>query len=152
MVEDLPGVLMLDLSTEEVTVEMNMVLTNATAPLLELNNAIAHALSDMIIGDIDSSRVLETMCFNEEWLYQEEADGILTMTSTFQDYFNDLQVWIQSRTFYSMIVIDCLHNSVKRYFNAFSHSSNSFDDCMTLGCRIKADYDVSVLVLLPYSA
>lgn len=85
MVEDLPGVLMLDLSTEEVTVEMNMVLTNATAPLLELNNAIAHALSDMIIGDIDSSRVLETMCFNEEWLYQEEADGILTMTSTFQD-------------------------------------------------------------------
>ena len=77
---------------------------------------------------------------------QEEAEGVLTMTSTFQDYFNDLQVWIQSRYFFGLVVIDCLHNSVKRYFKSFSKSKNSFDDCMTLGCRIKTDYEVSLII------
>ena len=43
---------------------------------------------------------------------QEEAEGVLIMTSTFQDYFNDLKVWIQSKFFFGMVVIDCLHNSV----------------------------------------
>ena len=43
---------------------------------------------------------------------QEEAEGVLTMTSTYQDYFNDLHTWIQSKYFFGMVVIDCLHNSV----------------------------------------
>ena len=34
------------------------------------------------------------------------------MTSTYQDYFNDLHTWIQSKYFFGMVVIDCLHNSV----------------------------------------
>lgn len=141
LVESIPDLLNLDLS-EEMTVEINSILSNATSQLIDLNTAAAHALGDMIIGDIDSSRVLETTCFTEDWLYQEEADGILTMTSTYQDYFNDLQVWIASRYFRGLIMIDCLHNSVKRYFKAFSHMSEYFEDCMTLGCRIKTDYDV----------
>ena len=57
--------------------------------------------------------MLENTFFTDEWLFQEEAEGILTMTSTFQDYFNDLQVWIQSKYFFGLIVIDCLHNSVR---------------------------------------
>ena len=57
--------------------------------------------------------MLENTCFTDEWLFQGEAEGILTMTSTFQDYFNDLQVWIQSKYFFGLIVIDCLHNSVR---------------------------------------
>ena len=44
---------------------------------------------------------------------QEEAEGVLTMTSTYQDYFNDLHTWIQSKYFFGMVVIDCLHNSVR---------------------------------------
>lgn len=141
LVEGIPDLLLLDLS-EDMTIEMNSLLSNATAPLIELNTLAAHALGNMIIGDIDSARVLETMCFTEDWLYQEEAVGLLTMISTYQDYFNDLQVWIQSRYFFGLIVIDCLHNSVKRYFKSFSNSKEYFDDCMTLGCRIKSDYDV----------
>ena len=80
--------------------------------LVELNTLAAHALGDMIIGDVDSSHILDELCFNEDWLMQEEAEGVLIMTSTFQDYFNDLKVWIQSKFFFGMVVIDCLHNSV----------------------------------------
>ena len=57
-------------------------------------------------------QVLEETCFSEDWLMQEEAEGVLTMTSTYQDYFNDLHNWIQSKYFFGMVVIDCLHNSV----------------------------------------
>ena len=143
LVEGIPDLLMLELS-EDMTIEMNSVLSNATAPLIELNTLAAHALGSMIIGDVDSARVLETMCFTEDWLYEEEASGLLTMISTFQDYFNDLQVWIQSRYFFGLVVIDCLHNSVKRYFKGFGNSKYPFNDCMTLGSRIKSDYDVAV--------
>ena len=48
--------------------------------------------------------MLENTCFTEDWLNQEEADGILTMTSTYMDYFNDLSVWIESKYFLGAIM------------------------------------------------
>ena len=92
--------------------ELNTLLSDTTKQLVDLNTLAAHALGDMIIGDVDSSHILDELCFNEDWLMQEEAEGVLIMTSTFQDYFNDLKVWIQSKFFFGMVVIDCLHNSV----------------------------------------
>ena len=71
-----------------------------------------------------------------------EADGILTMTSTYMDYFNDLSVWIESKYFLGAIMIDCLHNSVKRYMRCFAQSNLYVDEWITIGCRIKTDYDV----------
>ena len=97
---------------EEALVELNTLLSDTTKQLVDLNMLAAHALGDMIIGDVDSSHILDELCFNEDWLMQEEAEGVLIMTSTFQDYFNDLKVWIQSKFFFGMVVIDCLHNSV----------------------------------------
>ena len=140
LIEGIPDMLS-DSLTEDAVKEMNAQLSQVTAQLLDLNTAAAHALSDMIIGDIDTARVLEDKCFTEEWLLQEEAEGILTMTSTYQDYFNDLTVWIQSKYFLGMVMIDCLHNSVKRYLKCFSLSTAHFDDGMTIGARIKTDYD-----------
>lgn len=109
--EGLPDLVGSELS-EEALVDMNTQLSDTTKQLVDLNTLAAHALGDMIIGDIDSSKIMDELCFNEDWLMQEEAEGVLTMTSTFQDYFNDLKVWIQSKFFFGMVVIDCLHNSV----------------------------------------
>lgn len=86
--------------------------------------------------------MLENTCFTEDWLNQEKAEGILTMTSTYMDYFNDLCVWIESKYFLGAIMIDCLHNSVKRYMKCFAQSKAYFDDCITIGCRIRTDYEV----------
>ena len=88
--------------------------------------------------------MLENTCFTEDWLNQEEADGILTMTSTYMAYFNDLSVWIESKYFLGAIMIDCLHNSVKRYMKCFAQSNLYVDEWITIGCRIKTDYDVDV--------
>ena len=98
--------------SEEAVVDLNTQLSETTKQLVDLNTLAAHALGDMIIGDIDSSKIMDEKCFNEKWLMEEEAEGVLGMTSTFQDYFNDLKVWIQSKFFFGMVVIDCLHNSV----------------------------------------
>lgn len=87
--------------------------------------------------------MLETNCFTEDWLNQEEADGILIMTSTYMDYFNDLSVWIESKYFLGAVMIDCLENSVKQYMKCFAQSKMFFDECITIGCRIKTDYDVA---------
>lgn len=46
-----------DSLTEDAVKEMNAQLSQVTAQLLDLNTAAAHALSDMIIGDIDTARV-----------------------------------------------------------------------------------------------
>ena len=37
---------------------MNQLLSTITEPLTELNTTAAHALSDLIIGDIDASNVM----------------------------------------------------------------------------------------------
>ena len=104
--EGLPDLVGSELS-EEAVVDLNTQLSETTKQLVDLNTLAAHAL-----GDIDSSKIMDELCFNEDWLVQEEAEGVLAMTSTFQDYFNDLKVWIQSKFFFGMVVIDCLHNSV----------------------------------------
>lgn len=109
--EGLPDLVGSELS-EEAVVDLNTQLSETTKQLVDLNTLAAHALGDMIIGDIDSSKIMDEKCFNEKWLMEEEAEGVLGMTSTFQDYFNDLKVWIQSKFFFGMVVIDCLHNSV----------------------------------------
>ena len=111
LVEGLPDLVGSELN-EEALVELNTLLSDTTKQLVDLNTLAAHALGDMIIGAVDSSHILDELCFNEDWLMQEEAEGVLIMTSTFQDYFNDLKVWIQSKFFFGMVVIDCLHNSV----------------------------------------
>lgn len=111
LVESLPDLVGSELN-EEALVELNTLLSDTTKQLVDLNTLAAHALGDMIIGDVDSSHILDELCFNKDWLMQEEAEGVLIMTSTFQDYFNDLKVWIQSKFFFGMVVIDCLHNSV----------------------------------------
>ena len=41
-------------------------------------------------------------------------------------------------------MIDCLHNSVKRYMKCFAQSNLYVDEWITIGCRIKTDYDVDM--------
>ena len=56
-IESLPWLVGDDELTEEQTVDLNSMLNNVTAPLIELNTLAAHALGDLIIGDIDAARV-----------------------------------------------------------------------------------------------
>ena len=58
-IESLPWLVGDDELTEEQTVDLNSMLNNVTAPLIELNTLAAHALGDLIIGDIDAARVSE---------------------------------------------------------------------------------------------
>ena len=53
--------------SEEQTVDMNTLLSNVTAPLIELNTLAAHALGDLIIGDIDAAKVCSMMMFHDEY-------------------------------------------------------------------------------------
>lgn len=44
--------------TEDQQIDLNQLLSTITEPLTELNTMAAHALSDLIIGDIDASHVM----------------------------------------------------------------------------------------------
>lgn len=50
--------LVVDSLTEDQQIDLNQLLSTITEPLTELNTTAAHALSDLIIGDIDASNVL----------------------------------------------------------------------------------------------
>ena len=75
LVEGLPDLVGSELN-EEALVELNTLLSDTTKQLVDLNTLAAHALGDMIIGDVDSSHILDELCFNEDWLMQEEAEGV----------------------------------------------------------------------------
>jgi len=50
--------LVVDSLTEDQQIDLNQLLSTITEPLTELNTTAAHALSDLIIGDIDASNVM----------------------------------------------------------------------------------------------
>ena len=55
-VESITDLLDDDLTDDQI-VDMNELLSAATAPLVDLNSTTAHALSSLIIGDVDAANV-----------------------------------------------------------------------------------------------
>ena len=62
-IEDIPTMLNRDLSEEAQHVMVTQI-EQVSAKLLDLNIAVSHATSDMIIGDIDTAKV-DAMGWNE---------------------------------------------------------------------------------------
>lgn len=62
-IEDIPTMLNRDLSEEAQHVMVTQI-EQVSAKLLDLNIAVSHAISDMIIGDIDTAKV-DAMGWNE---------------------------------------------------------------------------------------
>lgn len=63
-VESITDLLGSDLTDDQI-IDMNELLSAATAPLVDLNSTTAHALSNLIIGDVDAANVGELMTVND---------------------------------------------------------------------------------------
>ena len=57
-VESITDLLDSDLTDDQI-IDMNELLSTVTAPLVDLNSTTAHALSSLIIGDVDAANVGE---------------------------------------------------------------------------------------------
>ena len=90
-IESLPWLVGDDELTEEQTVDLNSMLSNVTAPLIELNTLAAHALGDLIIGDIDAARVCDDKKLNRlHNSYQNDIHLSLCLEFTIELFLHSL--------------------------------------------------------------
>ena len=102
----------------------------------------------MFMDELDDFvQIMKTSIFNDEWLEEENCQAMLTVLSTFEDYFDDLKHWISSKLFLGHTIKTCLETVVKNYVEYMCKANYVPDEIIMVGSRIRRDYDVYIMML-----
>ncbi|KAK8814278.1 hypothetical protein WA158_008140 [Blastocystis sp. Blastoise] len=108
---------------------------------IDLCTTMAITIAKNIFNDIKESKIMETALFSDDWLEEEDSSAMLTVLSTYEDYFEDLKKWINSKLFYGHVIKTCLELTISDYFEKMSIASWVPEEPIMMGSRIRRDYD-----------